>query len=114
MPNYQQGDIITIPYPFDDFSNAKIRPAIIIGNSRSKVGAYIIAKITTVLTNDKHSFKLNNSELTVPTAKPCEVRCNELLTASESVFIRKVTELDKIPLEVLCEKVKMNFDLGTK
>jgi mRNA interferase MazF len=111
MAKYQQGDIITIPYPFDDFSTSKVRPAIIVGNSRSKVGAYIIAKITTALINDKHSFKLNNADLTVPTAKPCEVRCNELLTASESVFIRKVTELDKKKLVLLCDKVKINFDV---
>jgi mRNA interferase MazF len=111
MPNYQQGDIITIPYPFDDFSRSKVRPAIIIGYSRSKVGAYIIAKITTVLTNDKHSFKLDNADLTVPTAKPCEVRSNELLTASENVFLRKVTSLNKIALVQLCEQAKMNFDV---
>jgi mRNA interferase MazF len=113
MPNFQQGDIITIPYPFDDFSSSKVRPAIIIGNSRSKVGAYIIAKITTVLINDKHSFKLNNADLTVPTVKPCEVRCNELLTASEHVFIRKVTMLNKTALIQLSEQVKMNFELLT-
>lgn len=112
MPHYQQGDIITIPYPFDDFGQSKVRPAIIVGNSRSKVGAYIIAKITTALINDNHSFRLNNADLTVPTVKPCEVRCNELLTASESVFIRKVTELNKISLGVLCEKIKMNFDVA--
>lgn len=113
MPNFQQGDIITIPYPFDDFSNSKVRPAIIIGNSRSRVGAYIIAKITTVLINDKHSFKLNNSDLTVPTVKPCEVRCNELLTASENVFIKKVTTLNKTALVQLSEQVQMNFELLT-
>lgn len=111
MPNYRQGDIITISYPFDDFSLSKVRPAIIIGNSRSKVGAFIIAKITTVLINDKHSFRLNNADLTVPTVKPCEVRCNELLTASESIFIRKVTELNKTSLEVLCDNIKINFDV---
>jgi mRNA interferase MazF len=111
MPNYQQGDIVTIPYPYDDFSRSKVRPAIIIGNSRSRVGAFIITKITTALINDIHSFRLNNADLTVPTVRPREVRCNELLTASESVFIRKVTELNKISLEVLCEKVKMNFDV---
>lgn len=111
MPHYQQGDIITISYPFDDFSQSKVRPAIIVGNSRSKVGAYIIAKITTALINDNHSFKLNNADLTVPTVKPCEVRCNELLTASGSVFIKKVTELNKVSLEILCEKIKINFDV---
>ena len=41
MTNYKQGDLILFPYPFDDFSNSKKRPAIIIDNARSKVGAYI-------------------------------------------------------------------------
>lgn len=34
MTNYKQGDLILFPYPFDDFSNSKKRPAIIIGNVR--------------------------------------------------------------------------------
>lgn len=110
MTNYKQGDIILLPFPYDDFSNQKIRPAIIVGKTRSKVGAYIIAKITTEIRNDVSSFRLENTYLSVPTAKASEVRCNELLTVSEKIFIRGVSFLDKSQVKLLCEQIKTNFD----
>jgi mRNA-degrading endonuclease toxin of MazEF toxin-antitoxin module len=112
MSHYKQGDIITMPYPFDDFSNQKIRPAVIVGKSKSRVGAYIVVKITTQIQNDTHSFRLENAFLSMPTVKPSEVRCNELLTVSEKVIIRAVSTLDKVALIKLCDKIKTNFDVG--
>lgn len=111
MTNYQQGDIILFPYPFDDFSNAKKRPAIIIGNARSKIGAYIVAKVTTGLKNDKHSFLLDNTRLTHPTPQTCEVRCNEIATISETIILKKLSTLDKNELMKLTNLVKNNFDV---
>ena len=109
MSYLQQGDIVTLAYPFDDYSNRKIRPAIIVGKSRSKVGAYIVAKVTTEIRQDGQSFLLKNAALTVPTHRPSEVRCNELITISEKEFIRHVASLNKTELKVLCEKIQQNF-----
>ena len=111
MTNYKQGDLILFPYPFDDFSNSKKRPAIIIGNARSKVGAYIVAKVTSVMKSDHHSFVLNNDYLTSPTPVPCEVRCNEIATISETLIIKKLSSLDKNELMKLANLVKKNFDV---
>lgn len=111
MTKYQQGDLILFPFPFDDFSSSKKRPAIIVGNSRSKVGAYIVAKVTTVLKSDSHSFVLNNAHLTQPTPQTCEVRCNEIATISETIILKKLSSLDKIELEKLTNLVKSNFDV---
>ena len=61
MKILQQGDIVTFNYPLDDFSGDKIRPAIVVGQSRSKVGAYIVAKVSSFIRNDAHSFALNNA-----------------------------------------------------
>ena len=112
MKYLQQGDIVTLAYPFDDYSNRKIRPAIIVGKSQSKVGAFIVAKVTTEIRQDVHSFLLKNAALTVPTHpthRPSEVRCNELITISEKEFIRHVATLDKTEVKILCEKIQQNF-----
>jgi mRNA interferase MazF len=111
MTIYKQGDIILLPFPYDDFSNQKIRPAIIVGKKRSKVGAYIIAKITTEIRGDENSFRLESPFLSVPTAKTSEVRCNELLAVSEKIFIRSISQLDKSQVVLLCDKIKTNFDV---
>ena len=111
MKILQQGDIVTFNYPFDDFSGDKIRPAILVGKSRSKIGAYIVAKISTVIRNDAHSFALNNAFLSVPTRQLSEVRCNELVTVSETKFLRHVSTLDKTELTKLCQQIQLNFDV---
>ena len=111
MTNYKQGDLILFPYPFDDFSSSKKRPAIIFGNALSKVGAYIVAKVTSVLKPDTHSFLLDNQYLTAPTPIVCEVRCNEIATISETIIIKKLSSLDKNELIKLTNIVKKNFDI---
>lgn len=111
MTNYKQGDLILFPFPFDDFSGAKKRPALIVGNARSKVGAYIVAKVTSALRSDSHSFILNNADLSIATPLPCEVRCNELMTISEQIIVKKLSTLDKSALEQLTQQVQKNFDV---
>ena len=114
MKILQQGDIVTFNYPFDDFSGDKIRPAIIVGKSRSKIGAYIVAKVSSVIRNDAQSFALNNAFLSVPTRQLSEVRCNELVTVSETKFLRHVSTLDKTELTKLCQQIQLNFEVKQK
>jgi hypothetical protein len=45
MAKYQQGDIITIPYPFDDFSTSKVRPAIIVAIVALKLAPILLQKL---------------------------------------------------------------------
>jgi len=45
---YYQGDIILLPFPFSDLSNAKQRPAVIISRDSANNQNYIVAKITSV------------------------------------------------------------------
>ena len=111
MTHYKQGDIITVHYPFDDFSGEKIRPAIIVGKSRSKFGNYLISKVTTVIRQDEHSFLLKNEFLSVPTGKISEVRCNNIINISEVKFIRRVAILDKSEVKELCLKIQQNFEV---
>ena len=109
MTPYKQGDIITVNYPFDDFSGEKIRPAIIVGKSRSKFGSYIVAKVTTTIRQDANSFLLDNNFLSVPTRRVSEVRCNELVTILETKFLRCVSTLEISQVKELCEKIQQNF-----
>ncbi len=89
---FKQGDIILFNYPTDDFLTSKKRPCIIIGKSRSLFGSYIVAKITSVLRDDKHTFKLDNAHLSMSLVKPSEVRCDNILTVSEKVILKKTND----------------------
>jgi len=57
---YRQGDIIFIPFPFTDLSNKKQRSAVIVSRDSINYPNYIVAKITSVIRNDKFSFKINS------------------------------------------------------
>ena len=108
---YKQGDIILFDYPTDDFSASKKRPCIIVGKNRTLFGSYIVAKITSVLRSDEQSFNIDNAFLSLPLLKPSEVRCDNLLTVSEKVILKKITTLEKSQIIALCHKIKLNFDV---
>jgi mRNA-degrading endonuclease toxin of MazEF toxin-antitoxin module len=108
---YQQGELIFLNFPFDDAAVSKPRPCIIVGDARSKFGAYIVAKITSNPKNDGHSFWLDNSKLSYPSPRPSQVRINDLHTISGTLILHKFSRLDKTELIKLCDKIKTNFDV---
>lgn len=54
---------------------------------------------------------IDNDFLSMPLLKPSEVRCNNLLTVSEKIIIKKITTLEKSKIKELCEKIILNFDV---
>ncbi len=85
MANYLQGDIILIKFPFSDLSDAKLRPALVISNSKvNRTEDVILAQISSNITNDEFSFLIDKSKVTRPLNDYCEVRCNKLFTANKS------------------------------
>ena len=109
--NYQQGDIVLIPYPYDDLSATKKRPVVIVSKNSLNCDAFIVAKITSVLRGDAESFPLENISLDVPMSRPSEVRINQLFTAHKSLVIKKLSHLETLALGQLSEKIKTNFEV---
>ena len=111
MPNYQQGEIVLIPFPFTDFSQTKIRPAIIVAHRATRNNDYIVAKITSNLHNDSDSFLLAATDIIGTLPATSEVRCNELITVANKRVIKKYASLNSVALKNLCEKIKLNFEV---
>jgi hypothetical protein len=44
MKNYQQGDIVIIPYPYTDLSGSKKRPVIIVSKNNAVKEYCVVAK----------------------------------------------------------------------
>ena len=42
MPSYSKGDVVLVSVPFSDFSNAKIRPAIIVSMPHKSQDVFIV------------------------------------------------------------------------
>ncbi len=65
--NYDQGDIVLMPYPYPDLSSSKKRPALVISNSlfNPKQEDLITCLITTNLEQDSHSVIIDSKDLVI-------------------------------------------------
>ncbi len=109
MP-YDQGDIVLVPFPLTNLTTSKVRPAIVVSNSDiNDTNDVILAAITTNLRNDEFSFKLENSALSNPMRKECEVRCHKLFTCDQTIIQQAITTLNTSNLEKLTKVFKRCF-----
>ena len=108
---YQQGDIVLMPFPFSDLSQAKRRPAIILSKNRTNGKDLIAVQITSTLRSDSFSFLLPNSVVNIPLPAASEVRINKLFTVEASLIVKKISKLNRDSLEQLLSLVQSQFDL---
>jgi mRNA interferase MazF len=105
MARFVKGDVIVVPFPYTDLSNAKKRPALVIteliGND------VIICQITSHLSRDMYSINLNDSDFEMGSLKHISnIRPNRLVTIDSNIIIKKVGRLRKDKMENVIEKIK--------
>lgn len=110
---YQQGDIILIPFPFNDnFSLSKKRPCLIISKNEINTHACIVAKITSVIKNDYLSYPIFKIDVSgFDMLKASEVRTNEIMTIHETLIINKIGSIKKESLEKVLLMVKDHISM---
>jgi mRNA interferase MazF len=108
---FSQGDIVLLPYPFTDLSNTKQRPAVIISKDSVNKQNYIVAKITSVIRNDKYSFPIASTDIDRALKFDSEARTNEVFTVSPTLIIKKFASFNKEALKRLTEKIKDNISV---
>jgi mRNA interferase MazF len=110
--DYQQGDIILLPYPYTDLSNTKKRPAVIISRNTNHHPNFIVAKITSVIRRDEYSFLIAPIDIDRYLRFESEVRTNELFTVSSTIIITKFASFRKEPLKRLTEQIKAHISVA--
>jgi mRNA interferase MazF len=104
--NYNQGDIVLVPFPFTDGANSKPRPAIVVSNSKvNSTQDVILAQITSQPRADDFSFALENSSLDIPLHQSSQVRCHKIFTMQKSVIIKKISSLKSSGITSLKSKI---------
>ena len=64
MARYKRGDIVVLPFPFSDASNAKVRPCLIVAELPYLGGTdYLVCMISTQNTSDPQSIELQPSDI---------------------------------------------------
>ena len=111
MGKFIKGDIVVIPFPFSDLSNAKRRPALVLSEIRGN--DVILCQITSRSVSDEYSVPLLLNEYVEGSLnQESNIRPNRLFTADENIILYKAGKinLDKYAevINKIIEIVKIN------
>jgi mRNA interferase MazF len=97
MAAFVKGDVVVVPFPFSDLSNAKRRPALVLATlTRNDL---TLCLITSQATNDPYMIALLDEDFSTGSFdKSSYAKPNRVFTANEQIIAYKVGTLttDKI------------------
>ncbi len=114
-----KGKIILVPFPFDDLSSSKVRPAVCLTDYIGEYNHIVIAFITSSKTDELIESDIfidsNNSEFKETGLKiSSTIRLQRLITISKSIIRRELGQLpDKYRIQIDSCLLKL-FKLKTK
>lgn len=92
---FEQGDIVSVVFPFTDAATSKKRPALILSNHKvNKTGDYLLVQITSKSKNDGLSVNLNDTDFIIKVL-PLKsfIRIHKIFLLNESLIIKKITRV---------------------
>ena len=104
MARFVKGDIIVVPFPFSDLTQAKRRPAVILtelaGDDR------ILCQITSAKVSDKYAIELDNSDFeTGSLMQSSNIRPNRIFTCDIRIILYRVGHLKPDKMAEIIQKV---------
>ena len=92
MAGFVKGDVVVVPFPFSDLSQAKRRPCLVVCLLRGD--DVVLCQITSRAISDEYAVPLDDSDFASGSLKqPSNVRPNRLFTADHSLILRRVGSL---------------------
>jgi len=107
MAEFVKGDVVVIPFPFSDLSEAKRRPAFVV--TKLTGDDLVLCQITSHTIKDKYAVSLNVSDFVQGNLSTnSNIRPNRIFTADKNIILYKVgsVKIEKIK-EVIESIVKM-------
>ena len=104
MAGFVKGDVVIVPFPFSDLTEAKRRPALVVtvlqGND------LILCQITSRLVKDEYAIYLEADDFNVGSLRQTSnIRPNRLFTADREIIIYKVGQIKLEKLEEVINKI---------
>jgi mRNA interferase MazF len=104
LERFIKGDVVVIPFPFSDLSNAKRRPALVVANLKGN--DLILCQITSQKVKDEYSIPLTDKDFTEGSLrKPSNVRPNRIFTADKSIILYKAGRINTQKLNEVIQKI---------
>lgn len=98
--NPNPGEIILIPFPFNDFKSTKTRPALVLTKKNENNDIIIVA--ITSQPEQKQTIQISNQDLAVGKIPLISyIRYNKILTVNTQIVTKKVAKLNRTKLAEL-------------
>ena len=94
MAEFVKGDVVVVPFPFSDLTQAKRRPALVIAILEGD--DIILCQITSKIVKDMYSVPLEDSDFESGSLKqPSNIRPNRIFTADSHIILYRVGNLNQ-------------------
>lgn len=104
MAKLVKGDVVVVPFPFSDLSQAKRRPALVV--SKLEGDDVILCQITSQSIKDNYAIPLDDKDFETGSLKQqSNIRPNRIFTADSHIVLYKVGNLTKEKLNEILEKL---------
>jgi len=104
MAKFVKGDVVVVPFPFSDLTQAKRRPALVIVTLEGD--DLILCQITSQAIKDNYAISLDDKDFETGSLKQISnVRPNRIFTADSHIVLYKVGNLKIEKLNEVIEKV---------
>src|SRR5947209_3406215 len=104
MGGFVKGDLVVLPFPFSDLSQAKRRPALVVASAGGD--DLILCQMTSQANQDRHALLIDPADLASGTLnQPGHVRPNRLFTADRQIILYRIGSLKPHKLNAIIDAI---------
>ena len=104
MAKFVKGDVVVVPFPFSDLTQAKRRPALVV--SVLEGDDLILGQVTSQFVKDSYAISIEGKDFEEGGLKQkSNVRPNRLFTADSHIVLYRIGNLKKDKLNEIIEKI---------
>ena len=104
MATFVKGDIVIVPFPFSDLSQAKRRPALVIANLKGD--DVILCQITSQAKSDNYAVAIiDNDFISGSLNKTSNIRPNRIFTADSGIILYRAGKLNTEKVMEVVERI---------
>ena len=104
MENFVKGDVVVIPFPFSDLSQAKRRPALVVAILEGD--DLILCQITSQNVADKYSITITDDDFDSGSLKQTSnVRPNRIFTADKHIILYRIGNIKPAKTHKVIDKI---------
>ncbi len=104
MAKFVKGDVIVVPFPFSDLTQAKRRPALVLAQLEGD--DVILCQITSKTIKDNYALSLKDQDFETGSLKQSSnIRPNRIFTADSHIILYRVGSLKAGKLSEAIDKI---------